>query len=194
MPLIQLIDAFLPAIWFTHFLLRQYYDETFATVKEQKAFERNLFNKTHRNPSEVIMLDGLTCVYRSNVDLFFYVMGNSNENGVRLDPLREKQTISLNAFQPLGSTAHPQQCPHLSVRFNQPNLAQKCGKTLSNRQFGRHHFGHRWNLWWRVRNNDWPKFGKFEDFISFLSPSESSWKPIQWLSCNEWPWKETTFR
>ena len=29
------------------------------------------------------MLDGLTCVYRSNVDLFFYVMGSSNENEVR---------------------------------------------------------------------------------------------------------------
>ncbi|RZC43031.1 coatomer subunit zeta-1 [Asbolus verrucosus] len=26
------------------------------------------------------MLDGLTCVYRSNVDLFFYVMGSSQEN------------------------------------------------------------------------------------------------------------------
>ena len=30
------------------------------------------------------MLDGLTCVYRSNVDLFFYVMGSSNENEVSL--------------------------------------------------------------------------------------------------------------
>jgi len=28
------------------------------------------------------MLDGLTCVYRSNVDLFFYVMGSSQENEV----------------------------------------------------------------------------------------------------------------
>lgn len=26
------------------------------------------------------MLDGLICVYRSNVDLFFYVMGGNNEN------------------------------------------------------------------------------------------------------------------
>lgn len=28
------------------------------------------------------MLDGLTCVYRSNVDLYFYVMGSSHENEV----------------------------------------------------------------------------------------------------------------
>ena len=30
------------------------------------------------------MLDGLTCVYRSNVDLYFYVMGSSNENEVHI--------------------------------------------------------------------------------------------------------------
>lgn len=32
--------------------------------------------------AEVIMLDGLTVVYRSNVDLFFYVMGSCHENEV----------------------------------------------------------------------------------------------------------------
>lgn len=31
------------------------------------------------------MLDGLICVYRSNVDLYFYVMGSANENEVFLD-------------------------------------------------------------------------------------------------------------
>lgn len=30
------------------------------------------------------MLDGLICVYRSNVDFFFYVMGFFNENEVRV--------------------------------------------------------------------------------------------------------------
>lgn len=30
--------------------------------------------------AEIILLDGLTCVYRSNVDLFFYVIGSSQEN------------------------------------------------------------------------------------------------------------------
>lgn len=28
------------------------------------------------------MLEGLTCVYRSNVDLYFYVMGSQAENEV----------------------------------------------------------------------------------------------------------------
>ncbi|XP_065217373.1 coatomer subunit zeta-1 isoform X2 [Planococcus citri] len=62
-------------------ILAKYYDRNvLSTVKEQKTFEKNLFNKTHRANDEIIMLDGLTCVYRSNVDLFFYVMGSSFEN------------------------------------------------------------------------------------------------------------------
>ncbi|XP_055315789.1 coatomer subunit zeta-1 [Sitodiplosis mosellana] len=62
-------------------ILAKYYDKNIlATVKEQKTFEKNLFNKTHRAASEIIMLDGLTCVYKNNVDLFFYVMGSTQEN------------------------------------------------------------------------------------------------------------------
>ena len=33
--------------------------------------------------AEIIMFEGLTCVYRSNVDLFFYVVGSSQENEVK---------------------------------------------------------------------------------------------------------------
>jgi hypothetical protein len=63
-------------------ILAKYYDKNvFPTAKEQKTYEKNLFQKTHRaNASEIIMLDGLTVVYKSNVDLFFYVMGGKNEN------------------------------------------------------------------------------------------------------------------
>lgn len=64
-------------------ILAKYYDKNvLPTLKEQKAFEKNLFNKTHRANAEIIMLDGMICVYRSNVDLFFYVMGSCNENEV----------------------------------------------------------------------------------------------------------------
>ncbi|KAK6182895.1 hypothetical protein SNE40_010477 [Patella caerulea] len=61
-------------------LMAKYYDETFPTAKEQKVFEKNLFNKTHRANAEIIMFEGLTCVYKSNVDLFFYVIGSTQEN------------------------------------------------------------------------------------------------------------------
>lgn len=30
--------------------------------------------------AEIILLDGIVCVYRSNVDLYFYVMGGADEN------------------------------------------------------------------------------------------------------------------
>lgn len=33
-------------------------------------------------PAEIVMLDGLTAVYRSNVDLLFYVVGSQTENEV----------------------------------------------------------------------------------------------------------------
>jgi len=61
-------------------IISKYYDDSFTTTKEQKAFEKNLFNKTHRANAEIIMFEGMTCVYRSNVDLFFYVVGSSQEN------------------------------------------------------------------------------------------------------------------
>ncbi|XP_014678085.1 PREDICTED: coatomer subunit zeta-1-like isoform X2 [Priapulus caudatus] len=61
-------------------LLAKYYDSTFPTFKEQKTFEQNLFNKTHRANGKVIMLGGITSVYRSNVDIYFYVVGSSHEN------------------------------------------------------------------------------------------------------------------
>lgn len=32
--------------------------------------------------AEIVMLDGLTAVYRSNVDLLFYVIGSQTENEV----------------------------------------------------------------------------------------------------------------
>ncbi|XP_073519229.1 coatomer subunit zeta-1 isoform X2 [Phyllobates terribilis] len=61
-----------------------YYDETYPSVKEQKAFEKNIFNKTHRTDSEIALLEGLTVVYKSSIDLYFYVIGSSHENELML--------------------------------------------------------------------------------------------------------------
>lgn len=33
-------------------LYLQYYDDTYPSVKEQKAFEKNIFSKTHRTDSK----------------------------------------------------------------------------------------------------------------------------------------------
>lgn len=34
--------------------------------------------------AEIVLFDGLVCVYRSNVDLFFYVIGSTQENELLL--------------------------------------------------------------------------------------------------------------
>ena len=66
-------------------ILAKYFDDkTFPTSKEQKTFESSLFAKTRKANSDILMLDGLTVVYKSNVDLFFYVMGGGEENELML--------------------------------------------------------------------------------------------------------------
>ncbi|CAF2088301.1 unnamed protein product [Rotaria magnacalcarata] len=66
-------------------ILAKYYNQSFSTVKEQKDFEKSLFNKTHKGAGDVILLDNLTVVYRNNVDLLFYVLGSTNENELMLN-------------------------------------------------------------------------------------------------------------
>ncbi|KAK6303276.1 coatomer subunit zeta-1-like [Coregonus clupeaformis] len=65
-------------------LYAKYYDDTYPSVKEQKAFEKNIFSKTHRTDSEIALLEGLTVVYKNNIDIFFYVIGSSHENELML--------------------------------------------------------------------------------------------------------------
>ncbi|XP_036196768.1 coatomer subunit zeta-2 isoform X1 [Myotis myotis] len=65
-------------------LLAKYYDDTFPSMKEQMAFEKNVFNKTNRTDSEIAFFGGMTIVYKSSIDLFLYVVGSSQENELML--------------------------------------------------------------------------------------------------------------
>eukprot|EP00092_Neocalanus_flemingeri_P095363 GFUD01121333.1.p1 GENE.GFUD01121333.1~~GFUD01121333.1.p1 ORF type:complete len:181 (-),score=60.18 GFUD01121333.1:566-1108(-) len=66
-------------------IMAKYYDDlTWAGVADQKKFEKSLFTKTHKANAEIIMLDGMNCLYKSNVDLFFYVIGSGQENELLL--------------------------------------------------------------------------------------------------------------
>ncbi|KAF6298317.1 COPI coat complex subunit zeta 2 [Rhinolophus ferrumequinum] len=67
-----------------HRLLAKYYDDTFPSMKEQMAFEKNVFNKTSRTDSEIAFFGGMTIVYKSSIDLFLYVVGSSHENELML--------------------------------------------------------------------------------------------------------------
>uniref|UniRef100_H3AM19 Coatomer subunit zeta n=1 Tax=Latimeria chalumnae TaxID=7897 RepID=H3AM19_LATCH len=65
-------------------LLAKYYDETYPSIKEQRNFEKNVFNKTYKTDSEIAFLEGMTIIYKSSIDLYFYVVGSSQENELML--------------------------------------------------------------------------------------------------------------
>lgn len=62
----------------------RYYRGNFATVADEMAFEKKLFDKTMRtnakNEAEIIQLDGLVTVYRNSCDVWLYVVGTQAEN------------------------------------------------------------------------------------------------------------------
>jgi len=60
-------------------LFAKYYDDSLL-LDQQKLFEQKLFKATCKQDSEIILMDNLTVVYKKNVDLYFYVIGSSNEN------------------------------------------------------------------------------------------------------------------
>ncbi|XP_077391818.1 coatomer subunit zeta-2 isoform X2 [Festucalex cinctus] len=66
-------------------LLSKYYDpELYPSMKEQRNFEKNIFNKTHKADNEIAFLEGMTIVYKSSIDLFLYVVGSCQENELML--------------------------------------------------------------------------------------------------------------
>ncbi|XP_029613747.1 coatomer subunit zeta-1 isoform X1 [Salmo trutta] len=69
-----------------HRLLSKYYDtELYPSMKEQKNFENNVFNKTHKaDTDEIAFVEGMTIVYKCSIDLFFYVVGSAQENELML--------------------------------------------------------------------------------------------------------------
>ncbi|CAD5116100.1 DgyrCDS5026 [Dimorphilus gyrociliatus] len=79
-------------------MIAKYFDDIFPTTKEQRQWEKNLFNKTHRASSEITILDNLTIVYRGNVDLFFYVVGSSSENELILQSVLTTLYDSVNSL------------------------------------------------------------------------------------------------
>ncbi|ORY98611.1 clathrin adaptor complex small chain-domain-containing protein [Syncephalastrum racemosum] len=78
-------------------VLAKYYGQEYPNLKEQKAFEKGLFDKTKRAQGEVILYDNQVVLYRSNIDIFFYVVGSIEENELILLSM-------LNAFYDAVST------------------------------------------------------------------------------------------
>uniref|UniRef100_A0A7N5J9E2 Coatomer subunit zeta n=1 Tax=Ailuropoda melanoleuca TaxID=9646 RepID=A0A7N5J9E2_AILME len=118
-------------------LFAKYYDDTYPSVKEQKAFEKNIFNKTHRTDSEIALLEGLTVVYKSSIDLYFYVIGSSYENELMLMAVLNclfdslSQMLSSSQVNPVQTAIrHPEQNsrrsqPHKISRANGSDFIRK---------------------------------------------------------------------
>ncbi|KAJ2502256.1 Golgi-to-ER vesicle coat component [Coemansia sp. RSA 1972] len=56
----------------------------YKTAKEQKKFESELFVKTRKSTSEIILYDGQTVLFKYVNDVYFYLVGNPEENELLL--------------------------------------------------------------------------------------------------------------
>lgn len=56
----------------------------YPTVKEQKAFEKGLLEKTNKQTSDVILYDGRVVVFKMEGDVMLYVVGGGDENEIML--------------------------------------------------------------------------------------------------------------
>ncbi|KAI9256498.1 Longin-like domain-containing protein [Phascolomyces articulosus] len=92
-------------------VLAKYYGSDYSNLKEQKSFEKGLFDKTKRAQGEVILYDNQVVLYRSNIDIFFYVVGSTEENELILLSM-------LNAFYDAVSTLLRFQVEKRSVMDN----------------------------------------------------------------------------
>lgn len=77
----------------------------YPSIKEQKAFEKGLLEKTNKQTGDVILYDGRVVVYKMEGDVMLYVVGGGDENEILLFSvvlaLRDSLAILLKfAFTP----------------------------------------------------------------------------------------------
>ncbi|KAJ2756357.1 Golgi-to-ER vesicle coat component [Coemansia aciculifera] len=70
-------------------LVAKYYSrgphaQNYKSVKEQKKFESELFSKTRKSSGEVILYDGHTVLFKYVNDVYFYLVGDPEENELLL--------------------------------------------------------------------------------------------------------------
>ena len=56
----------------------------YPTLKDQKAFEKGLMEKTNKSTSDVILYDNRVVVFKMEEDVMLYVVGGADENEVLL--------------------------------------------------------------------------------------------------------------
>jgi hypothetical protein len=56
----------------------------YPTLKDQKAFEKGLLEKTAKSTNDVILYDNRIVVYKTESDVMLYVVGPADENEIML--------------------------------------------------------------------------------------------------------------
>ena len=89
----------------------------YPTLKEQKAFEKGLVEKTAKQTSDVILYDNRVVVFKMESDVMLYVVGGAEENEIMLYnvilALRDALNILLKCVlsSPLFVRTHANECP-----------------------------------------------------------------------------------
>ncbi|OJT06496.1 hypothetical protein TRAPUB_2655 [Trametes pubescens] len=87
------VTAFLIIDTDGHRVLAKYYhpkghpngeSKKLTTLKEQRAFEKGLFQKTKKAGGDIILYDSHLAVYKHSLDLIFYIIGDPQENELML--------------------------------------------------------------------------------------------------------------
>ncbi len=60
------------------------FSQPYASLKDQKAFESGLHEKTAKQTSDIVLFDNHVVVYKQVVDVMMYVLGGLDENEVLL--------------------------------------------------------------------------------------------------------------
>lgn len=109
--------------------------QPYKSVKEQKAFEKGLLEKTSKQTSDVILYDNKIIVFKMESDVMLYVVGNVDESEILLYnvvlALRDSLSILLKYLHPtlpldlsprlpLLQELHRQAYDHRELRSSNP--------------------------------------------------------------------------
>jgi len=65
------------------------------TLKEQRAFEKGLWQKTKKSGGDIILYDAHLAVYKHSLDLIFYFIAGSTENELMLSSALQSLTDAM---------------------------------------------------------------------------------------------------
>jgi len=78
----------------------------YPTVKEQKAFEKGLLDKTAKQTSDIILYDNKVIVFKMESDVMLYVVGGADENEILLYSVILALRDSLNILLKYAFAKH----------------------------------------------------------------------------------------